>query len=169
MDASRTRLDHRARSGRTALGGAVLLLALLTLPATALAANQFGLTFAGQAAGMKCHSATTGPYAAGTYATTAHFLFERGANIVHSNQHTLDPSGGTFFMRIEFELDGLPERLEPFRHAFDALAKRWYTGLVALRARVSLRRNMAWRWRSGEGAGTRSRGCGMGRPSASAM
>ena len=33
------------------------------------------------------------------------FLFEQGANIVTSDQHSTDPSGGRFFMRMEFTLE----------------------------------------------------------------
>jgi formyltetrahydrofolate deformylase len=34
----------------------------------------------------------------------ARFLFEAGANIVRSDQHTSDPEGGDFFLRMEFTL-----------------------------------------------------------------
>jgi formyltetrahydrofolate deformylase len=43
----------------------------------------------------------------GIVAAVSRFLFERGANIVHSDQHSTDPSGGQFFLRVEFELPGL--------------------------------------------------------------
>ena len=32
------------------------------------------------------------------------FLYEAGANIVRSDQHTSDPEGGAFFLRMEFTL-----------------------------------------------------------------
>ena len=44
------------------------------------------------------------PDQAGIVAATSRFLTEAGANIVHSDQHTTDPRGGTFFMRMEFDL-----------------------------------------------------------------
>ena len=47
----------------------------------------------------------------GIVAAIAQFLFERGANIVHSDQHTTDPAGGTFFLRVEFDLAALDSRL----------------------------------------------------------
>src|SRR5579859_6719921 len=43
----------------------------------------------------------------GIVAAVSQFLFEHGANIVHSDQHTTDPTGGRFFMRVEFDLSGL--------------------------------------------------------------
>jgi formyltetrahydrofolate deformylase len=60
----------------------------------------------------------------GIVAAVSGFLFERGANIVDSHQYSSDPSGGRFFLRTEFFLDGPVER-EELRDAFDAeVAKR---------------------------------------------
>ncbi len=42
-------------------------------------------------------------------------LYERGANILHADQH-IDHELGLFFMRVEFELDGFD--LEGFRAVF---------------------------------------------------
>jgi formyltetrahydrofolate deformylase len=45
----------------------------------------------------------------GIVAAVSGFLFELGANIVSSHQHSTDPSGGRFFLRTEFFLeDALP-------------------------------------------------------------
>ncbi len=44
------------------------------------------------------------PDRAGIVAAVSTFLFESGANIVSSNQHSSDPSGGAFFLRMEFTL-----------------------------------------------------------------
>jgi len=41
----------------------------------------------------------------GIVAAVSTFLFERGANILDSAQHSTDPEGGTFLMRMEFDLD----------------------------------------------------------------
>ena len=46
----------------------------------------------------------TCPDRPGIVAAVSRFLFERGANIVHSDQHSTDPDGGAFFMRVEFTL-----------------------------------------------------------------
>jgi formyltetrahydrofolate deformylase len=54
----------------------------------------------------------------GVIAAVSRFLFDRGANIVHSDQHTTDPEGGQFFLRIEFDLPGLAERLDELDAAF---------------------------------------------------
>jgi formyltetrahydrofolate deformylase len=40
----------------------------------------------------------------GIVAAVSGFLFERGANIVSSHQYSSDPSGGRFFLRVEFFL-----------------------------------------------------------------
>ncbi|MCW3008505.1 MAG: purU [Solirubrobacterales bacterium] len=44
------------------------------------------------------------PDRAGIVAAVSRFLHETGANIVSSDQHSTDPRGGTFFMRMEFNL-----------------------------------------------------------------
>jgi formyltetrahydrofolate deformylase len=44
-------------------------------------------------------------------AAVSGFLFERGANIVASDQYSTDPEGGTFFMRMAFTAAAPPEEL----------------------------------------------------------
>ena len=51
----------------------------------------------------------------GIVAAVSHFLFERGANIIRVNEHSSERGGGTFFMRLEFRLEGLEDRLAPGR------------------------------------------------------
>ncbi len=51
------------------------------------------------------------PDGPGIVAAVSGFLAEHGANIVESAQHSTDPEGGHFFMRMEFDLAGLDERL----------------------------------------------------------
>lgn len=63
----------------------------------------------------------------GIVAAVSHFLFEHGANLVDSDQHTTDPEAGMFFMRLEFEL---PDRAD----AFEDVER----GLAALRERFSM-------------------------------
>ena len=46
----------------------------------------------------------------GIVAAVSGFLFERAANIVDSQQYSSDPSGGRFFLRTEFFLDGPVEQ-----------------------------------------------------------
>jgi formyltetrahydrofolate deformylase len=58
----------------------------------------------------------------GIVAAVSRFLFEQGANIVQSDQHSMDPEGGMFFIRIEFDLEKLDERLETVRNSFAEVA-----------------------------------------------
>jgi formyltetrahydrofolate deformylase len=48
----------------------------------------------------------------GIVAAVSRFLHEHGANIVQSDQYTMDPDGGMFFIRIEFDLLELDRRLD---------------------------------------------------------
>lgn len=49
----------------------------------------------------------------GIVAAVSRFLFEHGANIIQSDQYTMEPAeGGLFFIRIEFDLENLNERRE---------------------------------------------------------
>jgi formyltetrahydrofolate hydrolase len=55
------------------------------------------------------------PHRHGIVAAVSGFLAARGANIVRSDQHSTDPEGGTFFMRMAFTLPALdPELAEAF-------------------------------------------------------
>lgn len=62
----------------------------------------------------------------GIIATISSFLFERGANIVHSDQHSTDPSGGRFFLRVEFELPDLQLRAADLERDFAPIAERYH-------------------------------------------
>jgi len=55
----------------------------------------------------------------GLVARVSGLLYERGANILHADQH-IDHDAGLFFMRVEWELEGFD--LQSFRAAFAALA-----------------------------------------------
>lgn len=54
----------------------------------------------------------------GIIAAVSRFLADRGANIVHSDQHTTDPDGGDFFLRMVFDLHGLSRRLAGLAEQF---------------------------------------------------
>lgn len=62
------------------------------------------------------------PDGPGIVAAVSRFLFEHGANIVQSDQYTMDPSGGMFFMRIEFDLPELEKRMEQLQAEFGEIA-----------------------------------------------
>lgn len=57
----------------------------------------------------------------GIVSAVSRFLFERGANIIHSDQHSSDPEGGRFFLRQEFYLDGLESMMGEMAHSFQSL------------------------------------------------
>jgi formyltetrahydrofolate deformylase len=64
----------------------------------------------------------------GIISAVSRFLFEAGANIVHSDQHSSDPAGGEFFLRMEFTLprenrDGLGDRFR--RQVADERGMEW--------------------------------------------
>jgi formyltetrahydrofolate deformylase len=62
----------------------------------------------------------------GIVAAVSGFLFAQGANIVDANQHSTGApgaTGGTFFMRVEFELPDLQQRGRHFEAAFAPLAQ----------------------------------------------
>ena len=61
----------------------------------------------------------------GVVAAVSHFLFDRGANIIHSDQHSTEHGGGTFFMRTECRLHGLPETRQALDQAFKPIAGRF--------------------------------------------
>jgi formyltetrahydrofolate deformylase len=97
----------------------------------------------------------------GIVAAVVRFLSERGANILESDQHTTNPDGGTFFMRIAFRLspDDDEERLErEFAAVADELGMRWRMSFAARRKRVAVLvsrydhclAELLWRWRRGE-------------------
>lgn len=62
------------------------------------------------------------PDGPGIVAAVSRFLFDHGANIVQSDQYTMDPSGGMFFMRIEFDLPELERRMEQLQAEFGKIA-----------------------------------------------
>ncbi|MDU5950686.1 MAG: ACT domain-containing protein, partial [Paenibacillus macerans] len=62
------------------------------------------------------------PDGPGIVAAVSRFLHEHGANIVQSDQYTMDPEGGMFFMRIEFDLENLAGRIAGLERDFAAIA-----------------------------------------------
>jgi formyltetrahydrofolate deformylase len=56
--------------------------------------------------------------APGIVSRVSTFLHRRGANITQSDQYSTSPEGGQFFLRTEFHLPGLRERLQDMRRAF---------------------------------------------------
>jgi formyltetrahydrofolate deformylase len=102
------------------------------------------------------------PDGPGIVAAVSGFLFERGANIVASDQFSTHPEEGTFFMRTAFHLPQLEREHAAFESAFGELAERfsmdWRISYAHHRRRVALMASRAdhclldllWRWRRGE-------------------
>jgi len=61
----------------------------------------------------------------GIVAAVSTFLFERGANIIHSDQHSSDLYDGEFFLRVEFELPGLGFQVDDLERGFAPIAGRY--------------------------------------------
>jgi formyltetrahydrofolate deformylase len=77
----------------------------------------------------------------GIVAAVSRFLFDAGANIVQSEQYSTDPSGGTFFLRMQFALSA--ERREGFAERFgltvaDRFEMTWRLWDAAERKRVAI-------------------------------
>ena len=60
----------------------------------------------------------TCPDKPGIVAAVTNFLFSHGANINALDQHSTDPEGGTFFMRLEFQTPHLDVTSEALKDAF---------------------------------------------------
>ena len=105
----------------------------------------------------------TCPDRPGIVSAVSAFLFRAGANIVDSAQHSTDPVGGTFCMRMEFNLDGLEGRRAELEHAFrrdvgEPFGMDWRLSPASERKRVGILVSryehclvdLLWRWRRGE-------------------
>jgi formyltetrahydrofolate deformylase len=95
----------------------------------------------------------------GIVAAVSRFLLEAGANIIHSDQHSSDPWGGAFFLRMEF---ALPDAVDPgaleraFAHGVaEPFGMTWTLWDVTRRKRVAVLvsrydhclQELLWRWR----------------------
>jgi len=82
------------------------------------------------------------PDGAGIVAAVSQFLFEQGANIVSSDQHSTGPEHGSFFMRSAFYLPAIEQDRAAFEAAFGAVAERfgmqWRIAYARERRRVAL-------------------------------
>ena len=98
----------------------------------------------------------------GIVAAVSSFLFRHGANIVSSDQHSTDPEGGRFFMRMEFstaEMDLERERLEAAfsEEVAEPFAMDWRMSHPGDRQRMAILvsryehcvLDLLWRWRRG--------------------
>ena len=99
----------------------------------------------------------------GIVAAVSQFLYAHGANVLDSSQHSTDPAGGTFFMRMVFHLDGLDLGRAQLEKAFaDVVARpfgmEWRISYADRRKRMAVMVSqyehclleLLWRHRSGE-------------------
>jgi formyltetrahydrofolate deformylase len=98
----------------------------------------------------------------GIIAAISSVLADVGANIVTSDQYSTDPEGGTFFLRMEFHLEGLEARLPDVEEHLSRVVKEFDMSCRVTRS--SRRKRVAvfasqydhclldllWRWRRGE-------------------
>lgn len=98
----------------------------------------------------------------GIVASVSHFLAEQGANIIHSDQHSTDFENGVFFMRIEFQLPNLANKVAELRRSFRPIAAKfsmdWEITLAKRKTKIAIfvtkedhcLQELLWRWRIGE-------------------
>ncbi len=99
----------------------------------------------------------------GIVAAVSRFLLDHGANILEADQHSTDPEGGSFFMRMEFHLEGLDVGRAELEQAFaervaDDFAMDWSIAYATHRKRMAILvsredhclLDLLWRWRSGD-------------------
>src|SRR5205814_7365650 len=99
----------------------------------------------------------------GIVAAVSGFLAAADANILAADQHATEREGGTFFMRMEFILEGLHDRRQELEHQFvEQIAAPfemdWRLTSAAKPKRVALLASrddhclldLLWRWRRGE-------------------
>jgi formyltetrahydrofolate deformylase len=100
----------------------------------------------------------------GIVAAVSRFIFESGGNIVTSDQYSSDPTGGSFFLRVEFTLApedrvafaerfglGVAERFGMSWRLWDAGQKKRIAVLVSRYGHCL--HDLLWRWRQEELAG----------------
>ncbi len=99
----------------------------------------------------------------GIVAAVSQFLYSHGANVLDSSQHSTDPTGGTFFMRMAFYLEDLDITRKQFERAFaEVVAKPfamdWRVSYADIPRRMAMLVSkydhclleLLWRWRSGD-------------------
>lgn len=102
------------------------------------------------------------PDQAGIVASVSRFLYEHGANIITSDQHTTDPTGGDFFMRVEFDLADLADKEAQLKDDFSSIAEsyqmEWSLNQVNRIKRMAIFVSkedhclveLLWQWKAGD-------------------
>jgi formyltetrahydrofolate deformylase len=91
------------------------------------------------------------------------FLYHHGVNVTELDQHSTDPEGGRFFMRLEFQTPHLDVSRGALQQAFgDVVGRRfdmhWHISYAADRPRMAILvskhdhalMELLWRWQRGE-------------------
>ncbi len=98
----------------------------------------------------------------GIVAEVSRFLFDHGANIVQSDQYTMDPEGGMFFIRIEFDLVDIESNLPKLQQEFLWIAEKFRMDWNVSRANQKKRLaifvskedhcllELLWQWQAGD-------------------
>jgi len=98
----------------------------------------------------------------GIVAAVSQFLYEQGANIVQSDQYTMDPQGGMFFIRIEFDLPDLEKQEAELRQKFAGISEKfgmnWELFRAAQKKRLAIfvskedhcLLELLWQWQAGD-------------------
>lgn len=105
----------------------------------------------------------TCPDQPGIVAAVTTFLFQHGVNITELDQHSTDPEGGRFFLRLEFQTPHLDVPRRVLEEAFrEAVASRftmdWRISYAADKPRMAVLVSrhdhvlleLLWRWQRGE-------------------
>ncbi|AOZ92189.1 formyltetrahydrofolate deformylase [Paenibacillus crassostreae] len=102
------------------------------------------------------------PDGPGIVAAVSYFLHQHGANIVQSDQYTMDPEGGMFFMRIEFDLSDLDQKFVELKGKFQEVATKfamnWQIHNVSRKKRMAIFVSkedhclveLLWQWQAGD-------------------
>ncbi|MBB6453770.1 formyltetrahydrofolate deformylase [Salirhabdus euzebyi] len=98
----------------------------------------------------------------GIVAAVSDFLYSQGANIIESNQYSTNPSGGTFFIRVEFECPNLKEKERSISKDFTEVANKfsmkWKLACVSEIKKIAIfvskelhcLQELLWEWQSGD-------------------
>ena len=105
----------------------------------------------------------TCPDRPGIVSAVTTFLFHHNVNITELDQHSTDPSGGKFFLRLEFQTPALDVSRHALQQQFgDVVGKRfemdWRMSFAAEKPRMALLASkhdhalmeLLWRWQRGE-------------------
>jgi formyltetrahydrofolate deformylase len=105
----------------------------------------------------------TCPDRPGIVSAVTTFLYHHGVNITELDQHSTDPSGGKFFLRLEFQTPDMDVSRSALEQAFaEVVARRfemdWRLSFAARKPRMAVLvsrhdhalMELLWRWQRGE-------------------